>query len=120
MIKKFTVLFLLLLGLSFLFAEKAYTVPSFKRQTGMSCGVCHTLFPELTPFGREFKLGGYVLSKSDKPYQFPLPIAAMAQLSHTDTQGLNTGVAPFNDADNDKINLPQQASLFYGGKSGQQ
>jgi hypothetical protein len=116
MIKKFTVLFLLLLGLSFLFAEKAYTVPSFKRQTGMSCGVCHTLFPELTPFGREFKLGGYVLSKSDKPYQFPLPIAAMAQLSHTDTQGLNTGVAPFNDADNDKINLPQQASLFYGGK----
>ena len=36
-------------------------VPSFARQTGMACAACHTVFPELTPFGREFKLNGYVL-----------------------------------------------------------
>src|SRR5471032_3617921 len=35
-------------------------VPSFARQTGMACAACHTVFPELTPFGREFKLNGYV------------------------------------------------------------
>jgi hypothetical protein len=115
MMKKFIVLSLLLLGLSFVFAEKAYTVPSFKRQTGMSCSTCHTFFPELTPFGRSFKLGGYVLSTSDKPYQHPPPISVMAQLSHTDAQGLNTGVALFNNGDNDKTNLPQQAGLFYEG-----
>jgi hypothetical protein len=36
-------------------------VPIFGRQTGMECSACHTIFPQLTPFGREFKLGGYVI-----------------------------------------------------------
>jgi hypothetical protein len=26
-----------------------------------SCAACHTAFPELTPFGRRFKIGGYTL-----------------------------------------------------------
>src|ERR1700720_1673445 len=39
----------------------SWAVPSFARQTGMACAACHTVFPELTPFGREFKLNGYVL-----------------------------------------------------------
>src|ERR1035438_1257800 len=42
-------------------AVPAVAVPSFARQTGMACAACHTVFPELTPFGREFKLNGYVL-----------------------------------------------------------
>ena len=47
------------LVLSFRYAE---AVPSFARQTGLSCNVCHTNPPELTAFGRDFKLRGYVLS----------------------------------------------------------
>ena len=43
------------------FAVPASAVPSFARQTGMACAACHTVYPELTPFGREFKLNGYVL-----------------------------------------------------------
>jgi hypothetical protein len=42
-------------------AMPSRAVPSFARQTGMACAACHTVFPELTPFGREFKLNGYVL-----------------------------------------------------------
>jgi len=42
-------------------APGAWAVPSYARQTGMACSTCHTVFPELTPFGREFKLNGYVL-----------------------------------------------------------
>ncbi len=42
-------------------ATPSRAVPSFARQTGMACAACHTVFPELTPFGREFKLNGYVL-----------------------------------------------------------
>ncbi|EQD42208.1 secreted protein, partial [mine drainage metagenome] len=42
-------------------APAARAVPSFSRQTGMACAACHTVFPELTPFGREFKANGYVL-----------------------------------------------------------
>lgn len=96
----------------------AQAVPSFARQTGMPCNECHTVFPELTPFGRIFKLGGYVLSKSSKPYEFPPPLAGMAQASYTDSKGLTSGVAPFDSTNRatDKINLPQQLSLFYGGR----
>src|SRR5438094_728359 len=37
-------------------------VPGFARQTGLSCQACHTIFPELTPFGRQFKLNAYVFT----------------------------------------------------------
>ena len=42
-------------------AGPAWAVPSFARQTGMACAACHTVFPELTHFGRVFKANGYVL-----------------------------------------------------------
>ena len=110
---------LIVLGvLQLLPLNTAQAVPSFARQTGMPCNECHTIFPELTPFGRIFKLGGYVLSKSSKPYEFPPPFAGMVQVSYTDSKGLTSGVAPFdsNNRATDKINLPQQLSLFYGGR----
>ena len=37
-------------------------VPSFSRQTGLACSACHFQFPQLTPFGRLFKLNGYTLT----------------------------------------------------------
>jgi hypothetical protein len=98
--------------------NQASAIPSFARQTGMECSDCHTVFPELTPLGRDFKLGGYVQSESNKPYVFPPPLAAVAQFSYTGARGLTNGVAPF-DSDNratDKTNLPQALSIFYGGK----
>src|SRR5665647_2743974 len=75
----------------------ARAVPSFARQTGLSCTACHTVFPELTPFGRLFKLGGYTMSKSSKPYELPPPLAGMAQISYTDFKGLTSGVALFDE-----------------------
>ena len=56
----------------------SFAVPSYARQTGMNCAACHTSFPELTPFGREFKLNGYTLGE-----QQLFPIAAMMQFSVT-------------------------------------
>src|SRR5207253_705697 len=43
-------------------APAALAVPSFARQTGMACEACHTVYPELTHFGRVFKANGYVLA----------------------------------------------------------
>ena len=48
--------------LSVLTAPAALAVPSFARQTGMACEACHTVYPELTHFGRVFKANGYVLA----------------------------------------------------------
>jgi hypothetical protein len=41
---------------------RAGAVPSFARQTGMACEACHTVYPELTHFGRMFKANGYILT----------------------------------------------------------
>ncbi len=41
---------------------EARAVPSFTRQTGLQCAVCHSNPPELTAFGRKFKLEGYTLT----------------------------------------------------------
>lgn len=99
----------------------AHAVPSFKRQTGLDCTICHTVFPELTPFGRTFKLSGYVLTKSSKLYEFPPPIGASAQLSFTHTNKAQEFIGEnwathVTSSGNDIINSPQQVSFFYGGR----
>ncbi len=44
--------------------RSARAIPSYSRQTGLSCATCHTVFPHLTPFGRNFKLHGYVTNNT--------------------------------------------------------
>lgn len=56
-----TVLLAILAAVSALIVPRAaVAIPSYSRQTGLSCATCHTVFPHLTPFGRDFKLHGYV------------------------------------------------------------
>src|SRR5476651_286195 len=63
-----------IVGMVPLTSQQAQALPSFARQTGQSCGACHTDFPGLTPFGRRFKLGGYTLGGGDfRTTPFPLP-----------------------------------------------
>src|SRR5277367_4372615 len=64
-------------------AGPAEALPSYARQTGQPCAACHTAFPELTPFGRRFKIGGYTLGGGD--WKGP-PIAAMYMPTFTHTQ----------------------------------
>jgi len=101
----------------------ALAVPSFARQTGMECTACHTVFPELTPLGRSFKLGGYLMSTSKKTYEFPPPLAGMAQISfsHTDKAQPPGSVEDnwatrITSGQNDVLGVPQQLSIFYGGR----
>jgi hypothetical protein len=112
------VLVLLMTGVGLLaLGTRARAVPSFARQTGMNCTACHTVWPELTPFGRTFKLTGYTMSKSGKKYQFPPPVAGMAQFSFTHTnKEFPPGTAPDDFQANDNLGVPQQLSIFYGGK----
>ncbi len=78
----------------------------------MQCIACHTEYPLLNDFGRQFKLSGYSLSASltDLP-----PVAIMLQPSFTHTsQGQQGGAAPgFNDNNN---YATTQASIFYAGR----
>ncbi|MGE5201829.1 MAG: cytochrome C [Acidobacteriota bacterium] len=93
----------------------AWALPSYARQTGFPCAQCHTGLPELTPFGREFKLNGYVQGGGQGPAWAPWfpPVSAMVQAGFTHTQasmpGANQWFGPNNNFELD------QASLFYGG-----
>src|SRR5882762_3891761 len=53
--------------------EPARAVPSFAIQTGQPCAACHigAFGPQLTPYGRDFKLHGYVASDG-KDHGLPL------------------------------------------------
>lgn len=93
----------------------ARAVPSFARQTGMPCQACHTAFPELTPFGREFKLEGYTLSNEES--RLP-PVAIELQGAPGFTQ-TNTdqpeGALPSRFKNNDNFSI-NQVSLFWAGR----
>ena len=47
----------------------ARALPLFARQTGQNCVACHAggQFPELTPYGRLFKLTGYTIGERELP-----------------------------------------------------
>jgi hypothetical protein len=91
----------------------ARALPSFARQTGYECAVCHVAFPELTPTGRLFKLGGYVRKGGEDLADLP-PLAAVVQGQFTHTQAGQPGGAAPHFAANDNFGL-EAASLFYGG-----
>jgi hypothetical protein len=102
-----------------LVVEYAYAVPSFARQTGLSCNVCHSNPPELTAFGRDFKLRGYLLTAmtpSDKVGTSKslllskyIPLSFMILISNTTFQSN----AP--STQNSAVGFPQQLSLFLAG-----
>jgi hypothetical protein len=92
----------------------ASAVPSFARQTGQPCATCHTAFPELTPFGRRFKLNGYTMGGGLTFDEAP-PIAVMLQPTFTHTaRNQDSEPAPGTSTNNNTI--LQQDSLFYGGQ----
>ena len=95
-------------------------VPSFARQTGVPCGACHTVFPELTAFGRSFKLSGYTLANmsqietngvagSMKINETP-PLSAMLQTGFTHVKKQVPG------EQNDNVEFPQDLSFYYAGE----
>jgi hypothetical protein len=91
----------------------ASAVPSFARQTGQPCATCHTAFPELTPFGRRFKLGGYTMGGGLTFEEAP-PIAAMVIPTFTHT-ARNQDAQPAPGTSSNNNTILQQASVFYGG-----
>ncbi len=112
----------LALGLLGFGAQNAFAVPSYSRQTGLPCETCHTVAPQLTAFGRYFKMNGYVLSSNtlspstpgkktptESISQFP-PISAMVLVSDTVLNKSQPGTQ------NGTVAFPDQLSLFYAGR----
>ena len=60
----------------------ASALPSFARQTGQTCSTCHTAFPQLTPYGRRFKLGGYTAGGGIDTQLPPLSVMVQSEFTH--------------------------------------
>ena len=104
------------LGLAALaLTRPASAVPGFADQTGVPCQACHVggFGPQLTTFGREFKLNGYTLRV--KKLNVPLSAMAIASYNHTKADQVPP---PQYLAPNDNATL-DQASIFVGGGIGQ-
>lgn len=98
----------LLIGALLAWSGQASAVPAFARQTGMACMACHVSFPELTPFGRFFKMTGYTLANNKT-----IPLSGMVQISRTNTRTIDQDNFDFvRNGDT----VPQQVSLFYAGR----
>ncbi len=98
-------------GLALFSASPAEAVPSFARQTGQPCANCHTAFPELTPFGRRFKLSGYTLEGGDYKGP-PLAVMVMPGFTHTGSPQ-DTAPAP-SLRTNDNFGVQQLTGLIAG------
>jgi hypothetical protein len=81
-------------------------MPAFARQTGQNCVACHTggQFPELTPYGRLFKMTGYTIGSR------VLPVAVMGVVTSSSVtkppDGTTKNVTP----------IFATGSLLLGGK----
>jgi hypothetical protein len=99
-----------------------HAVPGYSRQTGLACAACHTSFPELNSFGRQFKLNGYTLTNI-KTIDAPIdsvrnmlnllktpPISGMIMSSFSSVNKTVPGTL------NHDVEFPQQFSMFYSGQ----
>ena len=94
-------------------AGQASAVPAFADQTGQPCSSCHVggFGPQLTVFGRQFKLLGYTARTVDGT----VPVSAMAVASYLRTAADQPPAPPY--AANDNVAL-DQVSLFLAGGLG--
>ena len=90
----------------------AQAVPSFARQTGQNCVACHAggQFPELTSYGRMFKLTGYTIGERN------IPISVMGVASSANVANTSKSDNPSADFQKNGKPILATGSLFLAGK----
>lgn len=96
-----------------LLAQDARALPLFARQTGQNCVSCHAggQFPELTQYGRMFKLTGYTMGD-----RAAVPLSMMGVVSASRVRDSSKSDDPTEDFQKNRSPLFSSASLFVGGK----
>jgi hypothetical protein len=92
--------------------RSAQAIPAFAAQTGLPCSTCHIGFPQLTPFGRIFKMEAYDLGELNTPDA--KNYAAMVQAGFTHLKDKVPGGMSSDYPSNNAWSI-QQTSLFFGG-----
>jgi hypothetical protein len=114
-------LFLILLA-----CRDTRAVPSYSRQTGLSCASCHYAPPELNAFGRKFKLDGYVFTtkaqitdeKTKETHNSALHLLEVIPISVVFDTSFTSTSSPQPGSQNGNLQFPQDISLFLSGAWG--
>lgn len=91
---------------------EARALPAFARQTGQNCVACHAggQFPELTPFGRMFKMTGYTMGAR------ALPLSVMGVVNSAKVANTSKSDDPSADFQKNSRPVFSSGSLFIAGK----
>lgn len=102
----------LLFGAALAIHRPAEAVPAFADQTGQNCAACHVgaYGPQLTPFGREFKLGGYTLRMHNN-----IPLSAMAVASFVHTKRAQEEPPTDDSKRNNNLSFDEGSVFLAGG-----
>ncbi len=105
-----------------LLSPGAQAVPDLAAQTGQPCTMCHVgdFGPQLTPFGRAFKIGGYTQAGGEGwASKVPLSLMVMSSFTHTGADqppgALPTGGLHYSANNNFSID---QVGGFIAGRLG--
>jgi len=99
-----------------LLSFNAQAVPSYARQTGLACASCHTIFPELTPFGRSFKLNGYTLTGLKQIEAQPTSSASGVKINEIAPMSAMLQANIINSNSANTYQFPGEFSLFFAGE----
>jgi hypothetical protein len=93
-------------------SQTADALPLFARQTGQNCVACHAggQFPELTPYGRLFKMTGYTIG------QRTIPLSVMGVVSNSSARDTSKSDDPGADFQKNGKTIFATGSVFLGGK----
>jgi len=102
----------------------ARRTPTFARQTRLSCAVCHLGgFPQLSRFGRLFKLNGYTMSnlagvpeQTDSTNRPTMALSSIPGLSTMAIASATSLAKALPGTADTRAEFPQQFSLLFGGE----
>jgi hypothetical protein len=99
-------------ALAALLSQPSFALPLFARQTGQNCVACHAggQFPELTPYGRLFKLTGYTIGERT------VPLSVMGVISNSRVANTSKSDDPAADFQKNRQTIFATGSVFLGGK----
>ena len=98
-----------------IFVSPASAVPAFAQQVGQPCSSCHVggFGPQLTSFGRSFKLGGYTMRSG----KVNIPLSGMVVTSFTREPSGDPAPPGGSPPKRSRVNF-EQASIFLAGGIG--
>ena len=126
-----TLVALFVLAVSFaMVPKKANAIPAFAQKYHFSCAVCHTVFPNLNPFGRAFWRNGFRLPGTNGtpadatqisnglalPNPWPIPIVLEAQVFYQHLTNENTNIKMGGISSNGQTDMfNYKTNLVIGG-----